>query len=93
MLSNFMQVLNSRRKHHSKVVYFPKHILFIIIYLLQEQKLNIRNYSEQEINMRNFIQATKHDIHIYAKFGYLDVYRFLYTISFNFAFLEVYIMQ
>jgi hypothetical protein len=46
ILSDFMQVLYSIREHYTKVGYFPKHILFIIIYLLQEQKLNYRNYSE-----------------------------------------------
>jgi hypothetical protein len=43
--------------------------------------------------MSNFIQATEPDIHMYAKFGCLDVYRFLYIISLSFAFLEFYIMQ
>jgi hypothetical protein len=66
ILSDFIQVLYSTRKHYAKVGYIPKHILFIIIYLLQQHKLNYRNYSEQEINIRNFIQATEHDIHMYA---------------------------
>jgi hypothetical protein len=39
---DFMQVLHSIRKHYTKVGYCPKHILFIIIYLLCEQKLNYR---------------------------------------------------
>jgi hypothetical protein len=43
--------------------------------------------------MNIFVQATEHDIHMYAKFGCLYVYRFLYIISLNFAFLEFYIVQ
>jgi hypothetical protein len=27
--------------------------------------------------MGNFVQATEHDVHMYAKFEYLDIYRFL----------------
>jgi hypothetical protein len=54
MLSYFMNVLNSVRKHYTKNEYFPKHIIFTTIYLLQEQRLNPRNYSEQEINMNFF---------------------------------------
>jgi hypothetical protein len=46
IFSDFMQVLNIKRKHSTKNEYFPKHILFTTIYLLQEQKLNHRNYSE-----------------------------------------------
>jgi hypothetical protein len=37
---DFMQVLNIKRKHYTKDEYFPKQILFTIIYLLQEKKLN-----------------------------------------------------
>jgi hypothetical protein len=54
MLSDFMHVLNSRKKHSTKNEYFSRHIIFTTIYLLQEQKLNPRNYSEQELNMSNF---------------------------------------
>jgi hypothetical protein len=43
---------------------------------LQEQKLNPRNYSEQEINIRNFVQAADNDVHMYAKFGGLTFYEF-----------------
>jgi hypothetical protein len=64
--SNFMQVL-----------YFPKHVLFTTIYLFREHKLNHKNYSKQEINMSNFVQATDNEVYMYAKFGCLDVYRFL----------------
>jgi hypothetical protein len=72
-----MQVLNCIVKHRTKNGYFSKHILFTRIYLLQEHKLNSRNYSEQELNMGNFIQATEHDVHMYAKFGYLTFCGFL----------------
>jgi hypothetical protein len=34
--SDFMEILNSIRKHPSKNEYFTKHILFSTIYLLQE---------------------------------------------------------
>jgi hypothetical protein len=57
MLSNFIHVLYSERKHSAKNEYFPKHIQFTTIYLLQEQKLNYNKYFEQKINMRHFIQA------------------------------------
>jgi hypothetical protein len=33
-LYDFIQAAYSRRKHYTKVEYFPKHILFITIYLL-----------------------------------------------------------
>jgi hypothetical protein len=76
-ISDFMQVLNSIRKHPTKDEYFPMHILFTTIYLLQEQKLNHRNYSEWETNMDNFVQDTEHDVHMYEKFGDLTFYDFL----------------
>jgi hypothetical protein len=34
MLSNFMQVLNIKRKHYTKNEYVTKHVLFTAIYLL-----------------------------------------------------------
>jgi hypothetical protein len=42
-LSDFIQVIYSIRKHYTKVEYFPKHILFIIIYLVLKYKLNHNN--------------------------------------------------
>jgi hypothetical protein len=36
ILSDFMQFLNSTRKHSTNNEYFPMHIIFTIIYLLQE---------------------------------------------------------
>jgi hypothetical protein len=65
---DFMQVIHSKRKHCTKNEYFPVHILFTTIYLLSEQKLNHRNYSDHEINMDNFIQATENDVHMYEIF-------------------------
>jgi hypothetical protein len=55
MLSDFMQVLNSIRKHYTNNKYFYRHILFTKIYLLHEQKLNHRNYSTLELIMSNFV--------------------------------------
>jgi hypothetical protein len=77
MLFDFMQVLNSIRKYYIKNQYFPTHILFSTIYLLQEQKLNHKNYSEQELNMVNFIHANDNDLHMYTKFGGLSFHAFL----------------
>jgi hypothetical protein len=77
MLSEFMQVLNSTRKHSTKNEYFPTHILFTTIYLLYGQKLNHKKYSEPETNMGNFVQPTENDVHMYAKFGYFTLYVFL----------------
>jgi hypothetical protein len=78
MLSYFMQVLNSTRKHYTKNDYFPMHIMFTRIYLLQEEKLNPNKYSEQEINMSNFVQAKEYNLHMNAKFGYSTFCVFLY---------------
>jgi hypothetical protein len=39
----FIQVAYSMRKHYTKVEYFPKHILFIAIYVVLEQELNHDN--------------------------------------------------
>jgi hypothetical protein len=55
ILYDFMQVLNSIRKQPTKNDYFTKHIIFTIIYLLQDQKLNHENYSRQKRNTSNFV--------------------------------------
>jgi hypothetical protein len=73
--SDFIHVLNSI-KHYTKNEYFPKHILFTATYLMQEQKWNPNKYSKQEINMSNFVQATRHDVHMYEKFGGLTILNF-----------------
>jgi hypothetical protein len=77
MFSDFMKVLHIKRMHATNNEYFLMHILFTIIYLLQEHKLNHRKYSKHEINISNFVQATEHDVHKYAKFGVLTCYEFL----------------
>jgi hypothetical protein len=77
MLSDFMHVLNSKRKHSTMNEYFSRHIQFTTIYLQQEQKLNHNNELEQTINISNCVKATEDDVHIYAKFGDLNVYEFL----------------
>jgi hypothetical protein len=46
MFSEFRQILNSIRKQPSKNDYFSTHIQFTTIYLLQDQKLNPRNFSK-----------------------------------------------
>jgi hypothetical protein len=76
MFSNFMQVLNIKRKCSIKNDHFPKYIIFTIIYLSQKQNLNHNKYYEQKINIFYFVQA-RHDVHMYAKFGDLTFYRFL----------------
>jgi hypothetical protein len=45
---DFLQVLHIKRSHCTKSDYFPMYILFTIIYLLQEQKLNPNKYYELE---------------------------------------------
>jgi hypothetical protein len=44
------------------------HITITTIYSLQEHNLNHGNYSEQELNMGNFVSDNKYDVHMYAKF-------------------------
>jgi hypothetical protein len=53
--SDFIQVVNIIRKHYTNNEYFPRHIVFTMIYLLQEHKLNPRNYSEHKIIMIIFL--------------------------------------
>jgi hypothetical protein len=57
ILYDFMHALNSTRKHYTNNKYFYRHIIFTMIYLLQEHKLNPRNYSKQEIIMINLVRA------------------------------------
>jgi hypothetical protein len=78
MLSDFfVQVLNSKRKHPTKNEYFPMYILFTIFYLLQEQKLNHRNYSKQKIIMRSFVYANEHGMNMHAKIQCMNMHEFL----------------
>jgi hypothetical protein len=66
--SDFMQVLYNIRKHPTKNECFRMHILFTTIYLLHKQKLSHGYYSEQELNMGNFVLSNGYDVHMYAKF-------------------------
>jgi hypothetical protein len=77
MPSDFMQVLNSIRKHYTNNEYFYRHILFTKIYLLHEQKLNPKNYSKQEVIMNNFVYATNHNVNMYAKIKRMNMNIFL----------------
>jgi hypothetical protein len=77
ILSDFIQALNSTRKHYTKNDHFPMHNLFSTVYLLQEQNLNHNKYIEQEIITRNLIQATEYERNMHAKFQDLILYRFL----------------
>jgi hypothetical protein len=76
-LHDFIQVANSMRKLYTNNYYFPKHILFTMIYLLHKQNLNPRNYSKQEIILIILVQATRYKVYIHAKFGCSAIYRFL----------------
>jgi hypothetical protein len=77
VLSDYMKLLNSTRKHPTNNEYFSRHILFTTMYLLQEQKLNPKNYSEQDINMSNFIQAKEYDMIMYSNFQCMNIHVFL----------------
>jgi hypothetical protein len=77
MFSDFMQVLHIKRLHPTRNEYVSKHILFSTIYLLQEQELNHRIYSKQELMMSIFVQATDHEINMHANIQYLILHRFL----------------
>jgi hypothetical protein len=87
LLSDFMQVLHSIYKHPTKNEYFSKHIAFTMIYLFQEQKLNHRNYSEQEKIMRIFVRANYHDVHMHAKIQCMNMNRYLQRRTSSFDFL------
>jgi hypothetical protein len=54
MLSDFIQVLNSARDVYTHNHYSSNFKLFSTISLLQNQRLNPRNYSKQEIIMELF---------------------------------------
>jgi hypothetical protein len=44
---------------------------------MQEQRLNPRIYSEPEIIMSNFVQATDHDVHMHVKLQFTNMYKYL----------------
>jgi hypothetical protein len=48
-----------------------------MIYLLQEHKLNPRNYSKLEIIMSNFIHAKEYDMIMYENFPCTNMHLFL----------------
>jgi hypothetical protein len=77
ILSDFMQVLNTVRKHYPNNEYFYRHILFTMIYLFQENKLNPTNYSKQEIIMSNFVQDKEYDVIMYENFQCENMHQFL----------------
>jgi hypothetical protein len=72
-----MQGLNSTREFATKNYYFPMHILFTKIYLLQEHELNYRIYSKEELIMSIFVHSSDHEINMRAKIQYLILHRFL----------------
>jgi hypothetical protein len=76
-LSDFIQVVNNIWKHYTQNEYFPKPILFSTISLLQEKKLNPRNYYKQEIIMSNFVQAKDYDMIMYVNFQCMNMHLFL----------------
>jgi hypothetical protein len=76
-LFDFLQVLNSTRKHYTNNEYFYRHIIFTTIYSLQEQILNPRNYSKKEIIMSNFVEAKEYDMIMSAKFKCMNMHLFL----------------
>jgi hypothetical protein len=88
MLSDFMRVLNCARDIYTKNHYFFNHILFTTISLVQKQRLNTRNYSNQEVIMKNFVWATGNDMNMYAKFQIIFTHRHLWTINLVSEFLE-----
>jgi hypothetical protein len=55
LLFDFLQVLYIIRKSYTKKQHFSKHKLFYTNSLLQEQRLNPRNYSKQELIMGIFV--------------------------------------
>jgi hypothetical protein len=75
MLYDFVLVLNSARDVYTKNHYFPKHILFTTISLLQNQRLNPRNYSKHEIIMKLFLWANGDDMNMHAKFQIICKHR------------------
>jgi hypothetical protein len=77
ILYYFMQGLNSTREFSTKNYYFPMHILFTTIYLLQKHELNPRIYSKQKLIMSIFVQAIDHDINMHANIQYLILHIFL----------------
>jgi hypothetical protein len=53
------------------------HILFSIVYLLQERQLNCRTHSKQEKNVIYLVYTNYHGVHMYAKIQCVKLYIFL----------------
>jgi hypothetical protein len=85
---DFVQVLYNIRKHSTTNEYFPMHIIITTIYSSQEPNLNHGNYSKQELNMRNFVQANEYYAHMYAKFQDAYKHRYFYTNLTLFAYFQ-----
>jgi hypothetical protein len=77
MFSDFIHILHSARKFYTKNYYFPRHILFTTISLLQKLRLNPRNYSKQELIMELFVYATDSGMHMHAKIQSITKGRYL----------------
>jgi hypothetical protein len=73
---DFIKVIHIKRRQYTKNDHLPMYILFTIIYLLQDQKLNRRNYSEQVKIIIIFSKANDHYVHMHAKSQYLILHRF-----------------
>jgi hypothetical protein len=82
---DFLQVIHIKMRQTTKNDHLLMYILFTIIYLLQEQKLNPRNYSGHVTIMIIFAQANDNDVHMDAKIQYLILHRFLHLISSKFG--------
>jgi hypothetical protein len=77
MVYDFLQLLHIRRSYSTKNDYFISHIQFTILYLLQKQKLNHRNYYEQKINKIYFIHVKGYDMNMHAYIPWMNMHGFL----------------
>jgi hypothetical protein len=59
---------------------------------LQEPNLNHGNYSEQESNMGNFVQANEYDVPMSAKFQNVWTYRYFYKNLTLFCLFSIYVI-
>jgi hypothetical protein len=53
------------------------YIPFSTIYLLQEQRLNPRNYSNQKLITEIYVRTTANDMNMHAKIQSLSKYKYL----------------
>jgi hypothetical protein len=77
MLSDFIRVLNSTRKHSTMNEYFTMTVIFTIIYLLQEHNLNHSKYFENQINMLNVVKVNEYYMIMHANTQYDKMHRYL----------------